>query len=127
MGDRKSTKKDIGHVKKHLKLTLNGPIELKDESYCQILKQITQHPDKTKCLKGWKFFSILASCYAPSPELYFSILNYLIFEIKNGIDIDIVHYANYVFVRLIKSFENKRKQIPSDTEILHIEVLINLN
>ena len=122
MGDRKSTKKEFGHIKKHLKLTLNGPIEIKDEAYCQILRQITEHPDPTRCLKGWKFFSVLASCYAPSPELYYSILNFLIFEIKNNQDKDKVSHANYIFVRLIKSYENKRKQIPSETEVNHIVV-----
>ena len=35
MGDRKSSKKDIGHLNKHLKSTLHGPIEIKDEAYCQ--------------------------------------------------------------------------------------------
>lgn len=123
MGDRKSSKKDIGHLNKHLKSTLHGPIEIKDEAYCQVLKQITDHPDNQKCLKGWKFFAIIASCYAPSPDLFYSILNFLIFEIRNNQDKDKVHHANYIFVRLLKSFENKRKQLPSEKEIQHIEVI----
>ena len=123
MGDRKSTKKEIGHVKKHLKITLNGPIEIKDEAYCQVLHQITEHPDALRCIKGWKFFAILASCYVPSPELYYSILNFLVFEIKNNQDKERVQLANYIFIRLIKTNNQKRKQFPSETEINHIEVL----
>jgi hypothetical protein len=122
MGDRKSSKKEFGHIKKHLKITLNGPIEIKDEAYCQVLHQITEHPDQARCLKGWKFLAILASCFAPSPELYYSLLNFLLFEIKNNQDSEKVKHANYIFVRLIKTFENKRKQFPSETEITHIEV-----
>ncbi len=124
MGDRKSSKKEFGHIKKHLKITLNGPIEIKDEAYCQVLHQITEHPDQLRCLRGWKFLAILASCFTPSPELYYSILNFLVFEIKNNQDSEKVKHANYIFVRLIKTFENKRKQFPSETEIAHIEVTI---
>lgn len=121
MGDRKSSKKPLQHLKKHLRLTMWAPEDLKDEVYIQVLKQIKEHKDHDRCMRGWNFFAILASCYAPSIELYYSILNYLIYEIKNNIDQNIVKRCNYIFVRLTRSFEQKRKQIPSDHEIMHIE------
>jgi len=43
MTDRKSSKVPLEHVKKHLNLTINSPIELKNEAYIQVLKQITKH------------------------------------------------------------------------------------
>jgi len=73
-------------------------------------------------LRGWNFFAILASCFAPGDELYYAILNFLSVEIKNNCEKEIVQHANYVFKRLYKSFEQKRKQIPSDNEVIHIEV-----
>jgi myosin-7 len=121
MTDRKSTKKVVEHAKKHIKMTMTSSDEIKDEAYVQVLKQIKDHKDPQKAIKGWNFFAIMASCYMPSIKLFYSILNFLLFEIKNNEDQNIKHHANYVFVRLYKTFENKRKNIPSDNEILHIE------
>jgi hypothetical protein len=122
MGDRKSTKKPLSHVKKHLRLTLTATQNLQDEAYCQILKQITENPKKDSAIKGWNFLAILACSFAPTPELYYSILNFLLLEIKNTEDVLIRKRCNYIFIRLVKTFENKRRQIPSDKEIEHIEV-----
>lgn len=122
MLDRKSSKKPIEHAKKFLLLTMNASQELKDESYVQVLKQIKDHKDSRKAIRGWNFLAILASCYIPSNELFFSILNYLYKEIKDNTNEDIVHHANYVFIRLYKSFDLKRANIPYDNELQHIEV-----
>ena len=73
-------------------------------------------------IRGWNFFAILSSCYAPSSDLYYAILNWLSVEINNNSEKEIVQHANYIFKRLYKSFEQKRKQIPSDNEVIHIEV-----
>ena len=121
MGDRKSTKQPISHIKKHLKFTINSSQELKDEGYLQVIKQITLHPEYDKCLRGWKFLAIMAASFAPSMELYHSLLNFIKNEINTTSDENIKKHGNYVFIRLVKSFENKRKQIPSDEEIMHIE------
>jgi myosin VIIa len=121
MGDRKSSKKSQGHIKKHLKLTITSSEDLKDEAYVQVLKQIKEHKEQDKALKGWSFLAILASCYIPSMRLFYSILNYLLFEIKNNKNKDIVTRANYVFVRLYRTYETGRKNIPSDNELTHIE------
>jgi len=121
--DRKSTKKPIEHVKKYLKLTMFANQELRDESYVQVVKQLKENPDHVKELRVWSFFAIISSCYAPSQKLLYSIMNYLFFEIKNNKDEKITHYANYIFLRLYKISEQKRVQIPSETELIHIENL----
>ncbi len=122
MHDRKSTKKPLGHIKKHLSLTINAPLEVKDEAYVQVLKQIKDHPDKIKAKRGWSFFCVLACTYAPSSELYYSILNSLLCDIKENTDQEIVKRANFIFIRLVKFFQKPRKFVPSDKEILYIEV-----
>jgi hypothetical protein len=123
MCDRTSTKKPVDHAKKIVALTLNSKEEMRDEAYVQVLKQMKNHKDPNKTLKGWNFLAILASSYAPSERLYYSILNFLFFEIKNNNDPNIVNRANYIFARLFKTFTSKRKNIPSDNEISHIEQL----
>ncbi len=97
--------------------------ELKDEAYCQILKQLKDHKDPIRCLRVWSFFGIIASCFAPCQRLLYSILHYLFFEIKNNKDPKILQHANYVFVRLYKTYELKRIHIPSEEELIHIEAM----
>ena len=123
MLDRKSTKKPLDHLRKHLTLTFNSDSDLKDEAYMQVLKQLKDHPEPDNEKRGWNFFSVLASCYAPSEGLYYSILNFLLFEIKHNQDPIIVKRCNYIFLRLVKTYGNPRKILPSDNELYHIEVL----
>ena len=72
-------------------------------------------------MRGWNFFAILASSISPSADLYYSILNWLMNEIKNNLDTNIVKRANYIFARLSRVFEMRRKHIPTEEEIIHIE------
>lgn len=136
MMDRDSSKKPIEHAKKMLRLTMEAPEELRDESYVQIIKQITNHKDHAKALRGWNLFALMASTYVPSEKLYYSLLNYLFDIIKNSnlsesyeiesIDSKtlIKYHANYVIIRLYKTYENKRYNLPNDDEIVHVEVKV---
>ena len=74
MGDRKSSKKPALHLVKYIRLTINSPEELKDEAYVQVLKQIKDHKDYEKAMRGWNFLAVMASCFPPSVELYKSLI-----------------------------------------------------
>lgn len=121
MFDKKSKLNPVEHVKKHLKMGINATEDIKDEAYIQVLKQIKDNPDQNKLYRGWNFLAILASTYSPSTDLLFSILNWLLYEIKNNLESNIVKRANYVFARLVRVYEMRRKQIPTEEEIAHIE------
>ena len=43
------------------------------------------------------------------------------FEIKNSLNKEIVKRSNYIFARLIKMSDTRRRFIPSEEEIIHIE------
>ena len=60
MGDRRSSKKENNHLKKHMRLAMNSPEELKDEVYLQLIKQLTNNPSEQSREKGWTFFSLIA-------------------------------------------------------------------
>jgi hypothetical protein len=74
-------------------------------------------------MRGWTFFSILASCFSPSRKLYLALINCLSQEIKNNPDRNVTQRANYVLNRLYRIHEQRRKQIPTDDEITHIEAM----
>lgn len=46
MQDKKSSKSPIEFVKKHLKLCMNSPEDIKDEAYVQVLKQMKENFSK---------------------------------------------------------------------------------
>jgi hypothetical protein len=124
MMDRKSSKKPIEHAKKFLRITTNGQIDLKDEAYIQVLKQINGHSDYAKMIRGWNMLALLASCYVPSEELFYSLLNHLLNEIRTNTDKTVFYHANYVFIRLYKTKEVRRVNAPTDEEITCAEVNI---
>ena len=68
MGDRTTKKEAGGHASKLLKNTLHAPEELRDEIFCQILKQIHNNPVEESLIKGWQLLAICAGTYPPSAE-----------------------------------------------------------
>ena len=130
MGDRSSSKNPQLHVIKHTRLAMRSPEEVKDEAYLQVIKQITRNPNPVRCMRGWNLFAIMASCYPPSMELYHALIHYLLDIIKSG-DEDLAKRANYIAIRLSKTFESRRKMAPSDLEIKHVEsmkpIIIQMN
>lgn len=120
MGDRRSSKKQNLHILKHIRLTMNSPEELKDEAYLQVIKQLTNNPNDESREKGWTFFAIIASIYPPSMELYYSLIKYLL-DIIDGNEENLKKNANYIAIRLMKTFESKRRYSPSLVEMNYIK------
>uniref|UniRef100_A0A7N5JLK6 Myosin XVB n=1 Tax=Ailuropoda melanoleuca TaxID=9646 RepID=A0A7N5JLK6_AILME len=42
---------------------------LRDEIYCQVIKQVTGHPQPEHCARGWNFLSLLTGFFPPSATL----------------------------------------------------------
>ena len=130
MGDRKSSKNPQLHAVKHTRLAMGSPEEVKDEAYLQVIKQITRNPKPESCQRGWNLLSIMASCYPPSLELYYALIHYLLDIIKTG-DENLAKRANYIAIRLNKTFDSRRRLAPSDLEIKHVEemkpIVIQMN
>uniref|UniRef100_A0A2K6S0C8 Myosin XVB n=1 Tax=Saimiri boliviensis boliviensis TaxID=39432 RepID=A0A2K6S0C8_SAIBB len=43
--------------------------QLRDEIYCQVIKQVTGHPRPGRCIRGWSFLSLLTGFFSPSTKL----------------------------------------------------------
>jgi hypothetical protein len=109
---------------------MGSPEEVKDEAYMQVIKQITRNPNPESAQRGWNLFAIMASCYPPSLELYYALIHYLLDIVKTG-DENLQKRANYIIIRLNKTFESRRRLSPSDLEIKHVEemkpIVIEMN
>ena len=120
MGDRNSSKKKELHIKKHTAIAMSSPEELKDEAYLQVIKQITNNPRDESKEKGWNFFALMASVYPPSMELYYCLIKYLL-SIIDGNDENLKKKASYIAIRLMKTFDSKRRYPPSSLEMKYID------
>lgn len=125
LGEIKSSKQSLPHIKKLLGIAFSSIPEIKDEVYLHCWKQICGHNDETynKAIKAWKALAIVASSIAPSSQLFYALLNQLLFEIKSNDDSNIVRHANFVFARLHRVFSRPRKHSPTNQEIQYIEQL----
>ncbi|KAM5149121.1 LOW QUALITY PROTEIN: myosin XVB [Callospermophilus lateralis] len=50
-------------------LKLCSKEDLRDEMYCQVIKQVTGHPQPEHCARGWSFLSLLSGFFPPSTTL----------------------------------------------------------
>ncbi|KAM4691202.1 myosin XVB [Rhinophrynus dorsalis] len=77
MGDQQYREKDdVACVYEILQLCREKQA-LRDEIYCQVLKQITENPKHESCNRGWRILSLLTGFYIPSPTLLPYVTKYL--------------------------------------------------
>ncbi|XP_057328761.1 myosin-VIIa-like [Microplitis mediator] len=96
---------------------------LRDEIYCQIMKQLTKNPSKASHARGWVLLSLCLGCFPPSERF----VNYLRAFISSGPP----NYAPYCDQRLTRTIKNgARTQPPSWLELqatknkkpIHLEI-----
>nr|XP_006136577.1 unconventional myosin-XV-like [Pelodiscus sinensis] len=78
MGDQPTLKSqpEIDCVYEILKLCKEKE-NLRDEVYCQVIKQLTQNPKPDSCIRGWQLLSLLTGFFLPSSTLMPYVTKYL--------------------------------------------------
>ena len=76
MGDRSSTKNNLEHADKIIKVLLLSSQELRDEFFCQLCKQLNKNPSKQSCVRGWQLFLICLTSASPNNELMVSLIDF---------------------------------------------------
>ena len=116
MGDRDSKKEETGHAEKLMKVALNAPEELRDEVFCQIIKQTTSNPSPESTLKGWMLLGICAGAIAPSRDFEKYLLSYC--ETHSNESQSIGDYAKFTIGRVIKTSQlTPRRETPLPMEV----------
>lgn len=84
--------------------------ELRDEIYCQILKQLTNNTNSISFKKGWILLSLCLGCFPPSENFELYLRQF----IRDGPTL----YAPYCEHKLDRTIQNgSRKQPPSHVEL----------
>lgn len=78
--------------------------ELRDEIYCQILKQLTNNPSKSSHARGWILLSLCLSCFPPTDRF----INYM----KAFIQVGPPGFAPYCDGKLTRTYKNGARTQP---------------
>jgi myosin-7 len=115
MGDRDSKKEESGHAEKILRTCLNSPEELRDEVFCQVLKQTINNPSPESTLKGWMLLGVITGAISPSRDFEKYLLSYCQTHTS---DPAIGEYAKYSIGRVIKTAAlPPRGEVPTPMEV----------
>ncbi|XP_036363570.1 unconventional myosin-X isoform X1 [Octopus sinensis] len=95
-------------------------IELRDELYCQIVRQTHRNPDTDALIKAWGVMSFCSAAFSASKTLH----KYLVSYVKKHIgDETVGKYAKICYSQLRKPRVMARKFPPSASEILSVQSL----
>ncbi len=64
-------------IRKLIEILLNNPVEVKDECFFQLIKQITENPNIARNFNEWKLMGIITSFISPSESFIYYFINYL--------------------------------------------------
>lgn len=101
-----------------LQTGFNNPA-MRDEIYCQLIKQLSSNPKPDSVGKGWQLMCMCCSTFAPSPEFQDFLMHYVVtkMDTSKGAIVDYAKYCLRSLEGLIASGLGKGQEVPSEDEI----------
>eukprot|EP01133_Synstelium_polycarpum_P010708 gene10708-12454_t len=96
MGDIDRKKNASSHAICIIRVGLEH-VDLRDEIYCQIVRQLTNHPKRDNKLRGWELMAAICGSFPPKQRLLKYVSSFLL---HRGSDADDDGFAAYAFSRL---------------------------
>ena len=109
-------------IRKLIEILLNNPVEVRDECFLQLIKQIRSNPHLTRNFNEWKLMAIVSSFVSPSESFIYFFINFMleIFGVANNDDVK--QWAKYVVTRVLQTdVKSERFVLPCFEELKSIE------
>jgi len=118
MGDRSSNKKSSDHSLKLLTICLQSTDTLRNEVYCQLVKQTTRNPSVESCVLGWQLCLTCLGSFPPGPMLRDSLMAHCTDAFNTHPAPEVQKYAELCMhaIPLICDLGNRR-ELPSLAEL----------
>lgn len=112
-----SNKNPADHAMKILNHMMLAPEEMRDELYCQIVKQTTNNPDPNSCEKGWQLMMICLAIFPPSSDLMPHLMAYCGANISSEVP-NVSGFAEICLHRIPKICRlGPRRELPTKIEL----------
>jgi hypothetical protein len=111
-------------VQELITLGIENP-PLRDEIYCQLIKQTTVNPKIDSLHNGWHLINLCVGCFLPSQEFIQFLSDYITEMSTSVVDIGSAEIATRALARLREiSVKETRKYPPCELEISAVRVSI---
>lgn len=120
--DRERTYLPHLKIRRIIEILFNNPLEVKDECFFQLIKQIRSNPFNGHNYNEWKLMAIVASFVCPSESFLYYFLNYLYSVYQETAVDEIKQWAKYVIKRVLQTNQkSERLVLPCAEELKNIE------
>jgi len=117
MGDRSTGKSPFDHLIKILNNCMSASELLRDEVYCQVVKQTTHNPSNESTARGWQLLTCLLACFPPSADLSMHLANYIAANL-GSLQPHVARFSEHCLHRVFRICElGTRKEMPTAPEI----------
>jgi len=98
---------------------LQSPEELRNEAYCQLIKQLTENPSLESCTKGWQLMCVFLATFPPGENLEPYLGGFFVKHLNNeDIPTIVVEYATFCLRKLQNINQlGARREMPTAVEI----------